>query len=341
MTEVATRAGVALSTVSRVINRSPLVAPEKRKLVEAVIAETGYQPCPIEKRKGIRKDPTPWIRHHMVRIVLYGRYDLFWITNYAPIYSYALHGIEECLGQYQFRRSTERAENAEEFGRILARGKADGYLVLSTAQDPLPAEFSKYPVVSFMGANPTAGWDNVIPDAEKAGRMAARYLLSKGCGFCVALGGLQPVYEARVRAFRDALAAEGVDSEAILDKKIVRGAPNMHQVNREVISEHLRTRLAKSKKPVGIFSVSDIVTPVIYAEMAQAGRKIGKEVHIVTCNNERPYLDPLHPAPAVIDIQADFIGRRAVRQLLRRLESPQDPHETTLIEPKLILPEQA
>jgi DNA-binding LacI/PurR family transcriptional regulator len=64
-------------------------------------------------------------------------------------------------------------------------------------------------------------------------------------------------------------------------------------------------------------------------------------VHVVSCNNERPYLDQLHPQPAVIDIRADFIGRRAVRQLMHRLECSAEPHERILVEPSLIVPEGA
>ena len=42
--EIAERAGTSLKTVSRVINRDPLVNDTTRARIEAIIAEIGYEP---------------------------------------------------------------------------------------------------------------------------------------------------------------------------------------------------------------------------------------------------------------------------------------------------------
>jgi LacI family transcriptional regulator len=47
--DVAERAGVAVGTVSRVLNKHPSVTAEVRARVEAVIAELGYQPDPFAR----------------------------------------------------------------------------------------------------------------------------------------------------------------------------------------------------------------------------------------------------------------------------------------------------
>ena len=44
MAEVARRAGVSVSTVSHVINRTRFVSPAKAKVVNDAIAAMGYQP---------------------------------------------------------------------------------------------------------------------------------------------------------------------------------------------------------------------------------------------------------------------------------------------------------
>lgn len=338
MADIAARAGVAVSTVSRVINRSPLVAPAKRKEIEVVIAEMGYRPAPLEKRKGIRKDPWPWIRHHAFKLILFGQYDLHWITNHAPIYSYALHGVEEATSPLGFRRDLERVETESELLKVLEKGDADGFLVLNTGHDPLPDKLSQFPVVTFMGSHDHLLCDRVLPDAERAGYLAAKYLRGKGCRYCIAIGGDTSIYRKRAEAFSEALKAYNIDVVEVLDASIERGGPRLHQANRSLISAHVKPLLAKAAKPVGIFSVADVITPAIYSEMKDVGFTIGSNLHVVSCNNERPYLDPLDSAPAVIDTQADYIGQRAVRQLLRRLESPDSPYEKILIQPKLIEP---
>lgn len=113
----------------------------------------------------------------------------------------------------------------------------------------------------------------------------------------------------------------------------------MHQVNRSVISKHLSPALSGcGKRPIGIFSLADIVTPALYAELAELGLEINRDVFIISCNNERPYLDSLVPQPsAVIDIQAEHIGRRAVEMLIRRLEVRDSlPYEMVRVVPSIV-----
>jgi LacI family transcriptional regulator len=339
MADIAARAGVAVSTVSRVINRSPLVAPEKRIMIESVIAEMGYKAVPVEKRKGIRKDPSPWIKYHTLKVVLFGKYDLYWITNYAPIFSYALHGIEEALTAYHFRRELERAESKAGLLKVLDKGGADGFLILNTSHEPLPEEICNYPVAVFMGSHDHLSCDRVMPNAERAGVLAAEYLQSKECRACIAIGGDTPIYRKRIKAFCETLSTYGIQAVEILDENIERGGSRINQANRALIADRVMPKIDKANKPIGIFSVADLITPVLYSIMTEAGFKVGHDLHIVSCNNERPYLDHLYPPPAVIDTQADYIGQRVVRQLLRRLENPNSPHEIVLIDPKLILPD--
>lgn len=54
--DVARLAGVSKKTVSRVINRSPLLNEETRRRVDAVIAETGYVPNPQARALALRRN---------------------------------------------------------------------------------------------------------------------------------------------------------------------------------------------------------------------------------------------------------------------------------------------
>jgi len=341
LADVAKRAGVAVSTVSRVVNGSSLVSTELRQRIELIIETMGYKPVPMEKRKGVRKEQWPWLKHRMLKTVIFGPYDLFWITNYAPIYAYALHGVEEQVGHFQLRRAVDRAETSRALIDVLERGDADGSLILNTGTQPLPTEIASYPVVVFMGTHPDLACDRVIPNSRRAGNLAAEYLLKKGCRSGIAIGGESAVYRERTDSFRARLADQGIESAEIHQPAIIRGGAHVHQANRAVVSKELLPLLRKMPRPFGIFSIMDIVTPAVYAELATAGLKIGTDVHVVSCNNERPYLDQLQPQPAVIDTRADYIGRRAVRQLMQRLEFPATPHEKVQIEPQLIEPELA
>jgi LacI family transcriptional regulator len=338
LADVAARAGVAVSTVSRVVNGSHLVTAEKKNAIELIIKEMGYEPAPLEKRKGVRRNLEPWLKHRLIKTILFGPHDLLWITNYATVYFYALHGAEEALRDLDFQHSTERAETPTQLIELLNEGGADGFLILNTGNTPLPPEVSDFPVVTFMGSQEGLTCDRVTPDPERAGVLAAQYLQSKGCKRCVAIGRVSEIFRRRMQAFAQTLEAAGIPCTTVADPTIIQGGPGMHQVNRPAIAAALAPLLAQPELPLGVFSVADIMTPVIYGELQRAGMKLDEQAFVVSCNGERPYLDALHPAPAVIDIQANYVGRRAVRQLMSRLEAPKTPREKVLISPQLLPP---
>lgn len=63
----------------------------------------------------------------------------------------------------------------------------------------------------------------------------------------------------------------------------------------------------------------------------------GRDVLLVSCNNELPYLSTLHPTPATLDIRAESIGRLGVQRLIWRLEHRHVPERIrTMVEPALI-----
>lgn len=52
------------------------------------------------------------------------------------------------------------------------------------------------------------------------------------------------------------------------------------------------------KTPLGLFLTMDVLAPSVYAQLGRVGLTVGKDIHVVSCNNELPYLNPLHPQPA-------------------------------------------
>ena len=47
--DIARMAGVSISTISRVINKSAYVSPEITERIEKILAETGYRPNALAK----------------------------------------------------------------------------------------------------------------------------------------------------------------------------------------------------------------------------------------------------------------------------------------------------
>jgi LacI family transcriptional regulator len=106
----------------------------------------------------------------------------------------------------------------------------------------------------------------------------------------------------------------------------------------EAVGPLVDSLAGRKKRPLGLFLTMDILAPCVYAELARVGLTVGKDIHVVSCNNERPYLNSLHPQPAVVDVRAAEIGRRAVFQLLQRMRFPQEICVSLLVAPELVEP---
>ena len=98
----------------------------------------------------------------------------------------------------------------------------------------------------------------------------------------------------------------------------------------------LSARLPRQPRPTGIFFPADMLTSVAYPLLYERGIVPGRDLDVVSCNNEEILLNNLHPKPAVIDIHAAAVGYRAVEQLLWRIEHPLEPKMKSLIDPELI-----
>jgi DNA-binding LacI/PurR family transcriptional regulator len=77
--------------------------------------------------------------------------------------------------------------------------------------------------------------------------------------------------------------------------------------------------LRSSPRPTGVFVPGDSVTAMVCRALAERGLRIGRDLSLVSCNNETPLLSGLYPTPTTIDIHAESVGRRAVDQLAWRL----------------------
>jgi DNA-binding LacI/PurR family transcriptional regulator len=111
------------------------------------------------------------------------------------------------------------------------------------------------------------------------------------------------------------------------------------QITDRVLLGRLVDRLLSgTPRPTGLFLSSDILVAPIYLLLLERGIQPGKDIQIVSCNNERPLLNGLHPRPAVIDTQSAEIGRAATERLLWRMNHPNSPIVDILIQPVLVLP---
>jgi DNA-binding LacI/PurR family transcriptional regulator len=91
--------------------------------------------------------------------------------------------------------------------------------------------------------------------------------------------------------------------------------------------------------PLGLFVSRDEETVHVYRLLRENGVEPGRDVVVISCDNEFVRLSTLHPRPATIDLQAAQIARHAVRRLGARIKHRDEPPVRILVNPHLVFGE--
>jgi LacI family transcriptional regulator len=123
--DIAKRAGVSRSTVSRVVNDHPNVREEVRQRVWEVIKNTGYHPNPAARTLASQRS---W----MIGLVLPRSVSSFFSDPYFPRLT---QGVAQACNQYDYTLSLfligTKEDEEKIYPRVSRKGFLDGILVQS------------------------------------------------------------------------------------------------------------------------------------------------------------------------------------------------------------------
>ncbi len=348
MAGVAQAAGVGIGTVSRVINNSPLVRPETAAAVRQVMAQLGYRPPAPNRRRGpkVGQRRRPTAAGGVVLLII-GAQGLRWVLDCAPVYATVLSGIEAALAQRGQQLAVRQAQNWDQVAEIVAASRTKGLIILGQDDPPgpMPPAVRRIPKVWVMGSPRHGEMDHVQPDHLTVGVMAGEYLVGRGHRRCAYLGvdDGSPARHVgfRCRGFCGVVQGAGGSVQVLLDPALVSVSRGVNAPDEAILGRLMDQFAALPHRPTALMVEADLLAPSVYRHLTQRGIRPQQDVEIVTCNNERPYLLSLQPAPVVVDLQAEAIGRRAVDQLLWRLLHPREPRMRLMVEPLLVKPDEA
>jgi LacI family transcriptional regulator len=324
LVEVSRVSGVSKSTVSRVLNRDPRVSPGAAAAVAEAIAKLGYS-----KPVGVGRPRRQTDGRSRGTVAL-----LFPDTNPAALRTVLsarlIHGIEEAFRQRGMALVVSGLPSAEKLPAVIEQRQVDGVLIRGTAAEPgrraLAAGLGRLPCVMIFaprGKAPTE-WDQVLEDNEQIGELAVSYLLGRGrkrLGFLNQLPE-HPSFRTRLRSYVEHANAAGVEVRSVLSATETAGA---------MVGRMLEDGVD------GLFVPgSDDSVVAVYRAIVERGRKVGRDLDLISCNNDQTRLATLDPGLANIDIQAEAIGRAAVDMLMWRLRHPKDPPRRMSVAPALV-----
>jgi DNA-binding LacI/PurR family transcriptional regulator len=314
---VAKLAGVSTSTVSRVINKARHVAPDTERSVRRAMQELRYSPS--ERRPGPKSADRLTIEKKQAAFLVLGTSG----QNATPAFAGLLRGVSLGGADNGIDIAFHFVPDPEEIPDEILDHHIHGLLLHgSRPSGKIERRLRKIPTVWLMGNRRRPDWgDQVMPDGDQIGHLAAEYLISRGhkqLAFVNLDAGFWP-FRLYFQSFM-ATAADQSTAVVAIEKPLEKPPYYWNRHSQESISAIVNRFLAISPRPTGIFVADDLQVAVIQPALQARGIKLGAGyTEIISCNNEAPFRVGLSPRPATIDIRVESIGRRGVEQLLWRL----------------------
>jgi LacI family transcriptional regulator len=323
--DVARLAGVSKKTVSRVINRSPLVRDETREKVDAIITELGFRPDPQARALAFR-------RSFLIGLI----YD-----NPNPQYVIDLQqGILDVLRGSGFEllvHPCRRGEPGfyETVGAFVERQRLAGVVLPpSVSEDErlvqilVDLDCPYIRIASVLLDEPQA---SIVTHDAEGGDQAARHLAQLGHRRIAHISGPDGFRSAKERriGFRRGLDAEKVAYDASFDIKAAYTFDSGLAAGREL--------LARTPSPTAVFCGNDEMAAGLYQAAREAGRAIGKDLAIVGFDDS-PLAARLWPPLTSVRLPIRDMGAKAAEKLLAEIrDADEDEAPANEIRPKLVI----
>ena len=313
---VAERSGVAISSVSRVLNNHPDVSDAMRQRVLHAAQELGYQPHYLAQS----------LRRGATRSVGFLLRDL---SN--PIFADIVKGAEMRLRQAGYSLLLTNSEGdptlGEEHLRALRLRRVDGVLLSlqSETQTDAVKELAaqNLPIVLVDREVPSLKASLVRCDHRTGVRNATQHLRELGHDRIAFISGPHDILATRDRllGFREAFAVEGVTC----DEDLIR----LGSYSRQFGYEQTLQLLSLPSTPTAILSGGIQSTTGVLAALHQRGLAVGEDMSLVSCD-EVELLKYLSPQISVVRRDGALIGRLAA-DLLLELMVDEAPVRTAIV----------
>jgi LacI family transcriptional regulator len=315
MREVAERAGVNKSTVSRVLSgRTPMAAsPQTAESIRAAAHDLGYFVDPLAA--SLRTQRTQSIGVLLPRLT-----DTVLATIFEAVDEVATEAGYQALvastgdDAGEQRRRVGLLEGRRVDGLVITTGRTDDEKYLDDLRER---------GVPFVLANRAVGHHPVARgDDRNGGLLATRHLLANGHRRIGVIAGAPYAATSadRTQGYRDALAEVHIDVDPRL---VVESGPHVDDGVRGA-----RQLLAVDPAPTAIFAVNDQIAVGAMAAIRDAGLQVGSEVAVVGYNDTP--LSARLPMPLTsVHHPVHSIGRLAMQNLLALLAGEQ-PSSVTL-----------
>ncbi|MFW5987845.1 MAG: LacI family DNA-binding transcriptional regulator [bacterium] len=325
--DVAKKAGVATSTVSRVINDSSRISDETKIKVRKIMNEIGYHPN-VNARNLVKQRS-----HNLGLVIPYSTEEAF----ADPFYSEILRAIGVLAHSKGFNLLLLTSNGEEEEKKTVldaVKGKQiDGVLLLRAKKnDELIDELTKinfpFVIVGRPEAKDKYFWVN--NDNVKASERIVDYLIDKGHKkIAVILGDDNyTVNEDRLQGYLNSFQKNNlkIDQDLIVQSKKI-DYHSIYMITQKMVKNH--------PEITAFYGMSDTMAYTVMQALNDLKIKIPEDISIVGFNNN-PMSKIVSPPLTTVDINIYLLGNKATELLIGVINEKVKKYEHTVVPANII-----
>lgn len=323
--DIAEKAGVSRSTVSRVVNEHPNVSEKVRTRVLQVIAETGFHPNAAARTLASQ-------RSSMIGFILGRTVSSFFTDPYFPQLT---QGIAQACNQNRYTLSLflvgSREDEALIFPNVSRKGLLDGVIVQSGQDDDeLINQLITSNIPLVVVGRPFAAENVTFLDVDnvEASRQAVAHLIGLGNKRVATILGSSntTVGIDRRQGYLNALAAANLP----LDQNLIAAGDFSEESGYEAMEALL------PHKPDAVFAASDAMAFGAIRAARHAGLRVPEDIAFVGFD-DLPSARRFEPALTTVRQPVSEMGSTAVETLLQVIEEGAARQAVTIVPTELVV----
>ncbi|MGO3116563.1 LacI family DNA-binding transcriptional regulator [Enterococcus pseudoavium] len=308
--DVAKKAGVSPSTVSRVINDHPSISAETKQRVRKIMDEMGYFPNVTARNLGTQKA-------NSVGVILPPLDSRERLGN--PFYLEILTAVNEAAAEFQVTTAVASATNSsallENVTRMHRQKQVDGFiLAYSEKEDPIATYLYREKIpFTLIGRPPKRETDIVYVDNDNQllGKQATEHLISKGHENILFVSNVnqEVVFFERYFGYQEAMMLQGLPTH-----------PPLTMLQAEDYTDF--PEVIKQTGATALVVIDDIFALRMIQLANLHGYKVPDDLSVISFNNSI-FATLVHPYLTTIDIDISDLGRLGTQKLMEQIEQKQ------------------
>lgn len=323
--EVAEKAEVSITTVSRVINHSEKVNNKTRERVQKVMKVLEYKPSRVAQRLRGKRGKSkllgliiPDIQNQYYSNIVRGIEDVAYDKNYAVI----LCNSDENSSKERFYLEVLRAESVD--GVILPPIHQYGKVLDSLKDDGIPMVCVDRKLAKELV-------DTVVVNNEKGAYLAISHLLNLGHERIATITSSPQFssFQERQNGYERALKEKGIE----IDEKLIKEGDLRSSTSAKKLTREL---LELSPRPTALFVTNNLMTLGAIEALNEMNLQIPEDISLIMFD-DMPWATVINPSLTVIRQPGYEMGRRAAELFFQRIADPERETVEVIMQPELIV----